>query len=358
MSQENGSTNVQKREHLNLEERKIIARMLRSGANKAEIARTLRRDLSTIKREVRRGSVVKRRKNPYLSRNPKVPRYLERTVYRAEVGQEAYERNRQRCGAKNRVVICSEFVNFVEALIFSDPKRSLDAAISVARALGVFTEMVTTKTFYNWIDDGLVKVSNLDLLLKVRRRHKKPRRERKRVLGKSIDLRPKEVDTREEFGHWEGDGIVGAGQKGHLITLVERKSRIGFLFNVGDRKSDKIVDVINGLENRYGTEAFRKIFKSITFDNGSEFAASDALEAGGRTSVYYAHPYSSFERGTNENWNGIVRRFIPKKSSFDGLTDSDMTRIAHYINTLPRKSLDYKTSLDLWREYTCDILTS
>ena len=98
--------------------------------------------------------------------------------------------------------------------------------------------------------------------------------------------------------------------------------------------------------------------KASPYAFGSEFAASDALEAGGRTSVYYAHPYSSFERGTNENWNGIVRRFIPKKSSFDGLTDSDMTRIAHYINTLPRKSLDYKTSLDLWREYTCDILTS
>ena len=239
-----------------------------------------------------------------------------------------------------------------------EEKWSPDAAIGYARENHLFDCLITTKTFYNWIDDGLVKVGNLDLLLKVRRRHKKPRRERKKVLGKSIDLRPQEVETREEFGHWEGDGIVGAGQKGHLITLVERKLGIGFLFNVGDRKSGRIVEVINILEKRYNTDKFRQIFKTITFDNGSEFSVSNDLEVNGRTSVYYAHPYSSFERGTNENWNGMVRRFIPKKSSFDNLTDSDMNRIALYINTLPRKRFGYKTPLDLWNEYTYDILAA
>ena len=100
MSQGNDSAEWRKREHLNREERKIIERMLREGADKGEIARTLRRDKSTVKREIRRGSVVKRRKNPYLSRNPKVPEYLERKVYNAEVGQENYEQHRQQCGAK------------------------------------------------------------------------------------------------------------------------------------------------------------------------------------------------------------------------------------------------------------------
>jgi IS30 family transposase len=302
--------------------------------------------------------VVKRRKNPYVSRNPKVPEYLERRVYYAEAGQETYARHRQQCGAKNRVVICSPLVSFVEEKILGKEKWSPDAAIGYACDNQLFDEMVTTKTFYKWIDDGLVKVGNLDLLLKVRRRHKRPRRERKKVLGKSIDLRPKEVEAREEFGHGEGDGIVVAGQKGHLITLVERKLGLGLLFNVGDRKSDRIVEVIDGLEKRYGADDFRKLFKTITFDNGTEFAASDALEARGRTAVYYAHPYSSYERGTNENWNGIVRRFIPKKSSFDSLTDSDMNRIALYINTLPRKRFGCKTPLALWNAYTYDILAS
>jgi IS30 family transposase len=358
MSQEKDTTEGRKREHLNREERHIIQRMLREGADKGEIARTLRRDKSTIKREVRRGSVVKRWKKPYQSRKRKVPKYQERKVYRAEAGQETYEQHRQQCGTKNRVVICAQLVRFVEGKVLGKEKWSVDAAIGYARENQLFEEMVTTKTFYNWIDDGLVKVGSLDLLLKVRRRHKKPRRERKKVLGKSIDLRPQEVETREEFGHWEGDGIVGAGQKGHLITLVERKLGIGFLFNVGDRKRDRIVEVVDLLEKRYGPDKFRRLFKTITFDNGAEFAAGDALEADGRTAVYYAHPYSSYERGTNENWNGIVRRFILKKSSFDNLTDSDMNRIALYINTLPRKRFAYKTPLALWNEYTYDRLDS
>ena len=103
------------------------------------------------------------------------------------------------------------------------------------------------------------------------------------------------------------------------------------------------------LQAQYGAH-FSKIFKTITFDNGLEFAASEAMERDNRTQAYYAHPYSSFERGTNENWNGIVRRFIPKGSSFKRLTNDDMIRIANYINTLPRKRFRYRTPKDLWEE--------
>ena len=142
-----------------------------------------------------------------------------------------------------------------------------------------------------------------------------------------------------------------------MITLVERKFGVGLMFNAGDRKSDKIVKIIDDLENDYG-EHFSKIFKSITFDNGSEFSDSEAIERGNRTQAYYAHPYSSFERGTNENWNGIVRRFIPKGSSFDKLTDNDLRRINHYINTMPRKRFAYKTPLELWHQQINDILVA
>jgi len=160
------------------------------------------------------------------------------------------------------------------------------------------------------------------------------------VYLKSIDERPPEIEAREEFGHWEGDGIVGEGQQGHLITLVEGKLGIGLLFNAGNRNQEKIVEIMDGLQIEYG-KYFKDIFKSITLDNGSEFSDSTGIEKGGRTVAYYAHPYSSFKRGTNENWNGIVRRFIPKGSSFEKLTDMDMRRISHYINTLPRKRFGY-----------------
>lgn len=349
MSQLECNTNERKIQHLNLEERKIIERMLKDGATKSEIAKLLHRDLSTIKREIKRGSVVQRKTNPYQSKKIDTPEYIEYKTYYSDVGQRKYEEHRQNCGAKNKILICRELVEFVEREILSDKKWSPDAAIGYAKTNGMFKNIVTTRTIYNWIDDGLTKIKNIDLQLKVRRKPKSKRKERKKTLGKSIDERPKEIEKREEFGHWEGDGIVGKDHKGHLITLVERKTGIGLLFNVGDRKEDKIVDVIDKLEKEFGA-SFTQIFKTITFDNGSEFSTSNEIEKNNRTTVYYAHPYSSWERGTNENWNGIVRRFIPKGSSFDDLQDEDIDRVKCYINTLPRKRFGYKSPMDLWKE--------
>jgi len=351
-------TGEQKREHLNSEERKTIERMLRDGANKGEIARALYRDKSTIKREIKRGSAIRRRRNPTVSKRMEVPEYLDELVYFADVGQRVYEEHRSNCGSKNKVVACADLVSFVESKILGPEKWSPDAAIGYAKANNLFPgQEISTKTFYNWVEDGLVGVKNIDLLLKVRRKPKSPRKERKKVLGKSIEERPSIVETREEFGHWEGDGIVGKGQQGQLITLVERKFGVGFLFNAGNRESDRIVEIMDDLEQRYG-DCFPTIFKTATFDNGTEFSNSAAMERDGRIHVYYAHPYSSFERGTNENWNGIVRRFIPKGSSFDKLTDKDIQRINHYINTLPRKRFGYRTPLDLWNEQLAVILAA
>jgi IS30 family transposase len=358
MSQLEHITDKKKREHLNFEERKTIERMIRAGANKGEIARVLYRDKSTIKREVKRGSVEQRKQNPYESKDLNRPEFIEYTAYFADVGQRVYEQHRSNCGSKNKVLICNDLVSFVESKILGPEKWSPDAAIGYAVVNNLFPgKEFSTKTFYNWIDDGLVKIKNIDLLLKVRRRPQKVRKERKKKLGKSIEERPAIVETREEFGHWEGDGIVGKGQQGQLVTLVERKLGVGLMFNAGSRESEKIVEIMGGLEQQYG-EHFRDIFKSFTFDNGSEFADSTAMEQDNRTQVYYAHPYSSFERGTNENWNGIVRRFIPKGSSFDKLTDRDIQRITHYINTLPRKRFNYRTPLDLWNEHLAGILTA
>ena len=358
MSHLEHSIQEKKREHLNVEERKTIERMLRERANKGEIARALLRDKSTVKREIKRGTVTQRKRNPYEGKTLDHTEYIEYTAYFADVGQRVYEQNRENCGSKNKVVACTELVIFVEEKILGPDKWSPDAAIGYAQANNLFPgQEISTKTFYNWIDDGLVKVKNIDLLLKVRRKPKSPRKERKKKLGKSIDERPPEVETREEFGHWEGDGIVGKGQKGQLVTLVERKTGIGLIFNAGSREQEKIVEIMDGLQAEYG-DHFKSIFKSVTLDNGSEFSDSAGIEKDGRTRVYYAHPYSSFERGTNENWNGIVRRFIPKGKSFDKLTDTDLRRINHYINTLPRKRFGYRTPLDLWNEQVAVILTA
>ena len=222
MSQNKDTTPEVKREHLNFEERKTIERMLRSGANKGEIAKALYRDKSTIKREIKRGSTTQRKRNPYEGKALKHPEYVEYTVYFADVGQRVYEANRNNCGSKNKVAACADMVSFVEDKILGKKKWSPDAAIGYAVSNNLFPgQEFSTKTFYNWVDDGLVEVKNIDLLLKVRRKPNKPRKERKKVLGKSIDERSAEVETREEFNHWEGNGIAG---KWTIVNKVDTKS--------------------------------------------------------------------------------------------------------------------------------------
>jgi IS30 family transposase len=349
VSQNNNNTKEAEFQHLNFNERKIIERLLKEKCTQAHISRVLCRSKSTISREITRGSVEQRKNISSRSKKIDIPLEITYKKYFADVGEHKYQENRQRCGAKCKVVQCINMLEFIENKVLSKEKWSPDAALGYAKANGLFKTSITTKTFYNWIDAGLTKVKSIDLLLRVRRKPKSKTKERKRILGKSIEERPKKVDERIEFGNWEGDGIVGKNHQGHLITLVERKTGLGLIFNVIDRKDDKIVNVLDCLEEKFGKH-FSKIFKTITFDNGSEFARSDLMEQNNRTQIYYAHPYSSWERATNENWNGIVRRFIPKGSSFQMLTFEQLERINMWINTLPRKRFGYKTPFDLFEQ--------
>lgn len=333
---------------LNYEERKIIERLLRKNTPKKQIARTLSRNISTIRREIKRGSVEQRREVKTTSKKIDIPLYTSEIVYYADLAQRTHKQHRKNCGAKRKTTACRDFLEYVEQQAMSPAKWSLDAAAGRYKLNNPDQPAVTTQTLYRWVELGLTRMKNLDLPMKLRRRtHKDIVRQHKRLYGRSIDDRPAEVNDRMEFGHWEGDGIVGKNKCGHLITLVERKTGMGFLFNVGDRKACRVVEVLDFLENKFGA-LFPEVFKSITFDNGVEFANSQEMEKRSRTVIYYAHPYSSWERGTNENWNGIVRRFVPKGSSFDGLTDADMKRIQTFINTLPRRRFHYRSPAELF----------
>ena len=115
--------------------------------------------------------------------------------------------------------------------------------------------------------------------------------------------------------------------------------------------------MLDHLEQQYG-QLFSSVFKSITFDNGPEFSTVDEIEGNGRLTAYYAHPYSSFERGTSENWNGIVRRFIPKGRSLADLEAETLTRINRFINQLPRRRFNYRTPEELFEEKLKDIIKS
>lgn len=339
--------NGKKYNQITLDERKVIEKLLRSNTPKRQIARLLNRSITTIRKEIKRGTVEQRTEVKTTSKRADIPLYESNYVYFAETAQNDYEKNRKNCGCKCKAVQCSEFLTYIEKQVKSK-HWSLDGAAGYAKKNKLFKNTVTTQTLYNWVDMGICGIKNIDLPKKVQRKtHTQRVRQHKRIYGTSIEERPAYVDSRTMFGHWEGDGIVGKNKQGHLITLVERKTGIGLLFNVGDRKADKIIDVLDTLEHEFGS-LFPLVFKSITFDNGVEFANCKEMEKHNRTKIYYAHPYSSWERGTNENWNGIVRRFVPKGSTFDNLTDIDIRRIQNTINNLPRKRFNYKTPKELF----------
>lgn len=190
-----------------------------------------------------------------------------------------------------------------------------------------------------------------DLPLKKNGKKRKYKQVRKIALnntkGRSIEERPPDIENREEYGHWEMDCVVGSG-KACLLVMTERKSRKELIYKMPAKTQECVIEVIDRLERRYKSK-FQKIFKSITMDNGSEFLDMGSLErsclkAGTkRTTCYYAHPYSSWERGSNENQNKLIRRFIPKGLNIGKLTNKDIKRIENWLNNYPRRILGYKS---------------
>ena len=166
-------------------------------------------------------------------------------------------------------------------------------------------------TLYKWIENRLLKVKNIDLLQKCHRKVRQTHaRENKVKLGTSIDQRPEVINTRAVFGHWEGDSVVGKGGKSSVLTLVERKTHASFVLKAEAKTSEATYQSLLKLKERLG-EDFSKVFHSITFDNGSEFAASDAFESLG-LDVYYTHPYSAWERGKTNISTACFEGLFPR----------------------------------------------
>lgn len=140
------------------------------------------------------------------------------------------------------------------------------------------------------------------------------------------------------------------------ITFEQRETRKEIIIAIPNRKAETVVKALDALERKLGARRFRAIFKSITFDNGTEFAAAEGLERScvnkrlPRTKVYFCHPYSSWERGTNENTNGMIRRRFPKGTNFAAVTNAQIAQAENWINNYPRKILGYKSSEIVFRE--------
>lgn len=253
-----------------------------------------------------------------------------------------------------KIMEAYDFVRYAERQILEN-RMSPDALCGEAKLSGRFQKIVSTKTLYNYIDKRLLKVRNIDLPLKVRRKSRTDKcKQNKRLFGMSIEERSDEVNNRTAFGHWEIDTIVGKkGSSPVLLSLDERLTRKRHLVKIPSRSSDAVRLGLEKIAELYG-DSFETVFKTVTSDNGSEFVDLGSYLPKS-TKVYYAHPYSSYERGTNEKQNSLVRRFFPKGKSFENITDEQVAFVEHWINNLPRKIFNYHCSDFVFHNVLFDI---
>ena len=336
---------IQKRKftHLSEFERGKIAALHWDGKSNREIGRRLERHHQTIANELKRGTTtqLKTGRQPY-------------RAYFPETGQAVYEQNRKNCGEKSKLLVALEFVDFACKKIL-DHDWSPDAVVGYAKRQTKWKNkpMVSTKTLYNYIDQCLLRVRNIDLAMKTtlntKRKKKNPGRKNIRILGTSIAERPPEVEKREEFGHWEIDTVEGQKSDDNvLLTLVERKTRNYYAIKIDDQDHDSVDYAIKNLQETFG-ELFPQVFKTITSDNGSEFSNLAACLKD-VTDVYFARPYASYERGSNERHNGLLRRYIPKGKAISDYSREAIKRIYETLNNLPRKILGYQQPAVLFEE--------
>lgn len=314
-----------------------------------QIAEELGKTEKTIYNELKRGTV--KLLNSEL---------IEYEIYCADVGQRVNRENQREKGPTLKIGNDIKFCRRIEELIKN--KYSPYAALKIAKKEGYKTE-IALSTLYKYIKQGLfLNITEKDLPMKAKRKKNGETNNRKIALnnikGTSIEERPKEIRERKEYGHWEMDTVVSGAGKGKscLLVLSERVLREEIIRKIPNKKASSVVNELNRIEKEIGITNFRKKFKTITCDNGVEFLNQEGIERGRRnkqkkrTTVYYCHPFSSWERGTNENINKMIRRFIPKGANIDQYSTEDIAQIEEWINNYPRKILNGLTATEYKKE--------
>jgi len=333
------------RKKLTYEERIIIEKLYSKGVPVKAIADTIEVSFQTVYRELKRGMYEKL-----------TSEFETVSVYSADIAEKDHKWRSSAKGSQLKLQNDYAFVTCIEELIVHK-KYSPAAALAYIRNNNLnFKTKISLSTLYNYINQGLfINLTKENLRLKGKRKrqynHIKPLK--KNRYGKSIEQRPKEIYSRSDFGHWEMDSVIGTNKKGQaLLVLTERKTRYELILKY-DRTAAGVVKNLDRLEKMYGPVQFRQMFKSITVDNGTEFAYTNELEKSCksrklRTQIYYCHPFCSSERGSNENCNRLIRYWYPKGSSFDKVSDKDIYHLQSWINEYPRKIHNYKTSSELF----------
>jgi len=304
--------------HFTKEDRIKLSVLLRAGIQRKEIGRILKKDEVSIWREIKRNSL----KEKYL---PSVARRI----------------SKKRKTHRKRKIENNEWLKkyiLKKLKLYWSPEQ-------IAGRLRQEKVVVCHETIYGYI----LRHKKLKKYLRCqkgryRRRHGTAKREKTREYEKKrwIGERPDVINQRARIGDWEGDTIIGKEKTKRILTHVERVT--GYLL------ADKLDIVTGEIVAEKIVKRFKKIPRvkrtSITYDNGTEFSSHEIIERKTRATVYFANPYHSWERGTNENTNGLIRQFFPKKSPFAKVTQEDVDKVVRLLNRRPRKRLGYLTPFE------------
>lgn len=309
--------------HLTRDQRVELGSLLRAGHSQGEAARQIGIHPSTLSRELTRN------KHPNTS------------GYHASV---AHRRSRAR-----RLVANQRFRKIIpNTRLLAYCELSLKRGISPEQIAGKLAfvlgeTIVCPETIYQWVYQERPELKCYLPRQGTHYRRKRGTHEREHMREEAkkrrIDTRPEIISSRGRLGDWEGDTIVGTGHSGYLATLVERKSGYLLATKLVRATSEAMLTAVTS--SLVAIPSTKRL--SLTLDNGTEMALHEAMEAATGAIVYFAYPYHSWERGTNENTNGLLRRFFPKTMRFDQLTQDQVDQAVHIINTRPRKRLNYQS---------------
>ena len=303
------------------------------GMNKSEIARILHVHKSTITREFQRNSDVKSKGTYYFA-------------------SRAEKKQRKRYAARRRPIKFTDAMKEKARYYLEELQMSQEQIVGYCKKHGI--DMVSHETLYQWIWADKKSGGTLHTHLRHRgRRHHKRGLSRKRrgIIPNRVDIseRPKIVDRRSRFGDFEIDTIVGANHRQHILTINERVTGRVWMRRLSVPTAAVAASMaINILQPM----ADAGLTKTITADNGLQFARHETVTEALGIKFYFAKPYHSWERGSNENLNGLIRQYIPKGTDFDTLTREDILTIQEKINNRPRKRLAFSSPNDIFVKLT------
>lgn len=304
--------------HLSQHERYQIYALLRAGHTQTKIANILQRHKSTISRELKLGT-----------------------------GSKNY-RPKQACALAVKRGKNSRNARQIAPWVLSVAMHMLKLEFSpeqIAGKLPISHETLYLRIYADQARQGQL-YKHLRCQKKRRKRYGKGHERRGQIMGRrSIEERPVHIENRSQIGHWEADTVIGVNHKHAIVTLVERKSGYGLIAKVQNKTAKLVSKAIVKL-----LEPFKAKVKTLTYDNGKEFAKHAWIDKKLSSTGYFARPYCSWQRGSNENFNGLLRQYVPKKRSMSTVTDEEITMIQNRLNYRPRKRLGFKTPHEVFHQ--------